>query len=262
MLPLTPPWLTKIQSGHVFHIIHDDTSQAVGNSKNLNWYQWRCIESILRHHPTAKLFVYSNTIEQSSFDVLTEVGYQVILRNYEISELIKQTPLMEFFDHLERKSSAEITLEKTMHEHGVLRLLLLYKYGGIYLAENTIVLKNIDISQSNVLSLDSEFYVNPWMLNFEKNHKFLRDALEMFPTMYNAKVKADKGKALLTKVCAIRYSEILCSIQEQIGFKSFLGSFLLQSCTASMQPMYDYSKLFTLILQLFEAFVIEKSCVQ
>ena len=204
MLPLTPPWLTKIQSGHVFHIIHDDRTQVVGNSKNLNWYQWRCIESILRHHPTAKLFVYSKTIEQASFDVLTEVGYQVILRNYEISNLIKQTPLMEFFDHLDRKSSAEITMEKTMHEQGVLSLLLLYKYGGIYLAENTIVLKNIDISQSNVLSLDSESYVNPWMLNFKRNHKFLRGALEMFPTMFNAKVKPDEGKALLTKVCAIR----------------------------------------------------------
>ena len=206
MLPLTPPWLTKIQSGHVFHIIHDDTTQVVGNSKNLNWYQWRCIESILRHHPTAKLFVYSNTIEQSSFDVLTEVGYQVILRNYEMSELIKQTPLMEFFNpDLDRQSSAEITMEKTMHEHGVLSLLLLYKYGGIYLAENTIVLKKIDISQSNVLSLDSKSYVNPWMLNFKRNHtvKFLRDALEMFPTMFNAKVKPDEGKALLTKVCAI-----------------------------------------------------------
>ena len=204
MLPLTPPWLIKIQSGHVFHIMHDDRTQAVGNSKNLNWYQWRCIESILRHHPTAKLFVYSNTIEQASFDVLTEVGYQVTLRNYEMSNLIKQTPLMEFFYHLDRKSLAEITMEKTMHEHGVLSLLLLYKYGGIYLAENTIVLKNIDISQSNVLSLDSESYVNPWMINFKRNHKFLRDALEMFPTTFNAKVKPDEGKALLTKVCAIR----------------------------------------------------------
>ena len=58
LLPLTPSWLTEVQPGHVFHVIHDDTSHVVGSSKNLNWYQWRCIESILRHHPTAKLFVY------------------------------------------------------------------------------------------------------------------------------------------------------------------------------------------------------------
>jgi hypothetical protein len=205
MLPLTPQWLTTVQPSHVFHIIHNDTKQVVGSSKDLNWHQWRCIESILRHHPTSRLFVYSNTIEQSSFDVLTEVGYQVVLRNYEVSALTAQTPLKEFFDHLDRKSSPEVTLEKTLHEHGVLRLLLLYKYGGIYLAENTIVLKNIDISQKNLLSLDSESHVNPWMLNFEKNHKFLRDALEMFPTMHGGKMKPDEGKALLTKVCVIRY---------------------------------------------------------
>ena len=108
---------------------------------------------------------------------------------------------MNFFDQLDRKSSAKSTLEKVMHRHKVLRLLLLYKYGGIYLDGNTIVLKNIDISQKNMLSLNSESYVNPWMLNFEKNHKFLPDALETFYTMYNAKLKPDEeGTALLTKV--------------------------------------------------------------
>ena len=100
-------------------------------------------------------------------------------------------------------------MKKILHEHGILRLLLLYKHGGMYLAENTIVLKAIDISQSNVLSLDSESYVNPWMLNFERNHEFLRDVLEKFLTIYSPNAKSDEGKALLTKVRIIHCLQLL-----------------------------------------------------
>ncbi len=209
MLPLTPQWLTKVQPSHVVHIIHDDTSQDVRSSGGLKWHQWRCIESILRHHPTSRLFVYSNTIQQSVFDVLTEVGYQVNLRNYKLSDLVEQTPLKEFFNQFNKTSSDEISMKKILHEHGILRLLLLYKHGGMYLAENTIVLKAIDISQSNVLSLDSESYVNPWMLNFERNHEFLRDVLEKFLTIYSPNAKSDEGKALLTKVRIIHCLQLL-----------------------------------------------------
>ena len=201
MLPLTPKWLTKARSGHDFHMIYDEVCQDGG----LSWHQMRCIESVLRHHPTSRLFIYSNTIEQSEFDVLTEVGYHVTLVNYQVSDIVQQIPLNEFFNQFAQTTNDDASVKKIMHEHGVLKLLLLYINGGVYLAENTIVLKPINFSIKNVLSLDSESNVNPWMLNFEKNHKFIFEALEMFSTMYNENMKPDNGKALLTKVCTFFY---------------------------------------------------------
>ena len=197
MLPLTPKWLTKSGLGRDFHMIYDEVCQ----DGSLSWHQMRCIESVLRHHPTSRLFIYSNTIEQSEFDVLTEIGYYVTLVNYQISDIVQKIPSTEFFKQFTQTTNDDASVKKIMHEHGVLKLLLLYINGGVYLAENTIVLKPMNISQNNVLSLDSESNVNPWMLNFEKNHKFLFEALEMFSTMYNENMKPDNGKALLTKVC-------------------------------------------------------------
>ena len=197
MLPLTPEWLTIAHRGHDFHMIYDE----VGQDGSLSWHQMRCIESVLRHHPTSRLFIYSNTIEQSEFDVLTEVGYHVTLVNYQVSDIVQQIPLNEFLNQFSQTTNDDASVKKIVREHGVLKLLLLYINGGVYLAENTIVLKPINFSQNNVFSLDSESNVNPWMLNFEKNHKFLFEALKMFSTMYNENMKPDNGKALLTKVC-------------------------------------------------------------
>ena len=198
MLPLTPKWLTNAHPGHHFHmIIYDEICQDGG----LGWHQMRCIESVLRHHPTSRLFIYSNTIEQSEFDILTEVGYDVTLVNYQLSDIVQQTPLNDFFNQFSQTTNDETSVKKIMREHGVLKLLLLYVNGGVYLEENTIIGKPIDFLQSNVLSLDSESNVNSWVLNFDKNHKFLFEALEMFSTMYDKNIKPDDGKALLTKVC-------------------------------------------------------------
>ena len=178
-------------------MIYDDVCQ----DGSLSWHEMRCIESVFRHHPTSRLFIYSNTIEQSEFDVLTEVGFHVTLVNYQVSDIVQQIPLNEFYDQFAQTTNDDASVKKIMREHGVLKLLLLYINGGVYLAENTIILKPIDFSQNNVLSLDSKSNVNPWMLNFEKNHKFIFEALEMFSTMYNENMNPDDGKALLTKVC-------------------------------------------------------------
>ena len=208
MLPLTPKWLTKAHRGHDFHMIYDDVCQ----DGSLSWYQMRYIESVLRHHPTSRLFIYSNTIEQSEFDVLTEIGYYVTLVNYQVSDIVQQIPVIEFYNQFAQTTNDDASVKKIMREHGVLKLLLLYINGGVYLAENTIVLKPIDFSQNNVLSLDSKSNVNPWMLNFEKNHKFIFEALKMFSTMYTENMNPDDGKALLTKVCTSFYFRIfVCS---------------------------------------------------
>ena len=130
MLPLTPKWLTNAHPGHHFHmIIYDEICQDGG----LGWHQMRCIESVLRHHPTS---IYSNTIEQSEFDILTEVGYDVTLVNYQVSDIVGHPDISDI-----QTTNDETSVEKIMREHGVLKL----------------------TSQSNVLSLDSESNVNSWV---------------------------------------------------------------------------------------------------
>ena len=134
---------------------------------------------------------------------------------YDVLDLVEHAPLKEFLLRFEQTSMDKMEMEKILLKHGVLKLLLLYKYGGTCLDENTIVLKVIDNPENNELSLDSKSEVNGWILHgFEKNHKFLRDVLDTFPTVYNLEMKADGGKALLTKVCFIVKSAILAHSSE------------------------------------------------
>lgn len=94
---------------------------------------------------------------------------------------MKDTPFGNF-------SNQEYIVEKNgniLKEHKMLRLLLLYRYGGAFLEDNTIVLKPFGFlarTGLNMISLDKKLNVDPWIIFFEKDHKFLHDVLENFFT--------------------------------------------------------------------------------
>lgn len=85
-IPLTPKWMMNDgQQFFIFHLILDSKMNFSGNEYDvMNWYQWRCLESILRYHRTARLYVHSNKLQQSSFNFLTEVGYEITVMKYTI----------------------------------------------------------------------------------------------------------------------------------------------------------------------------------
>ncbi|XP_046853624.1 uncharacterized protein LOC124446788 [Xenia sp. Carnegie-2017] len=200
MLPLTPKWMMNAEGqSHIFHLILN----ARGSKKRsdyyvLSWYQWRCVESVLRHHPTARLYIHSNTLEQKSFDFLTEVGYQITVKRYKIDGLIGNTPLK----NIHAPDFVSAAKSRTLKRLGVFRLLLLYQFGGTFLQDDTIVLKPFIKSLGNVnkISLDEKSNVVTWILSFEKGHTFLHDILQGFSRIYSKEMSPGERDTLISKV--------------------------------------------------------------
>ena len=202
-LPPVPPQHRKL----LFHLIFTTSNKSiislfVKHNKqrgNFNWRHMRCIEAIFYHHPTAKVVVHSNTLSQRTFDVLAEVGYSIRVQKYNLTKLITSSPAHDFIKKLENATRNSYWYS---HETDLLRLLFLYKWGGVYLDTDMILVRSLDSLEMNTIGFqDSKksLLCGAFMM-FEKGHSYLKTCLVEFAKKYNGNHWISNGPSLLTRI--------------------------------------------------------------
>ena len=206
LLPLSIPTHTA-EEQLLFHLIFttslNDTI-VLNNGKNLsgyfNWRHLRSIESIFYHHPLANVIIHSNTLQQHELDVLTEAGYSIEVKPYNLAEMVNNTPAHTFSGECIRNASMGKFWYS--HESDLLRLLVLYKFGGVYIDTDVILVRSFEDLVWNVVAWeDSEqTMLNNAVMKFEKGHMFLGLCLKEFSKNYNGSIWGANGPRLLTRV--------------------------------------------------------------
>ncbi|XP_044535232.1 lactosylceramide 4-alpha-galactosyltransferase [Gracilinanus agilis] len=79
------------------------------------------------------------------------------------------------------------------------RIAIMWKFGGIYLDTDFIVLKNLK-NLSNVLGTQSKHVLNGAFLAFEPRHEFIKLCMQDFVDHYNGWIWGHQGPQLLTRV--------------------------------------------------------------
>ena len=204
MFPLTSRWLLTGHSQLVFHLIFTP-SRSISIAKDLsvvfNLRQWRYVESIFHHHPSSKVIIYSNILQQSTFNVLTEVGYDLKVKGYNLATLARHTPL-----EMVGKEVIKLGfLDEYLHNHRsvLLRLLLLYKFGGVCLDTDIIIVRPLNELRANVLGLETAEKVT----KFEKGHPFLESCLHRFATSFAAKTRLENTSFIWGNLKALFHEE-------------------------------------------------------
>ena len=206
LLPLSVPnHATEEQL--LFHLIFT-TSQSniirLNNGKEVsgyfNWRHWRSIESVFHHHPLANIIIHSNSLLQHEFDVLTEAGYNIEVHPYNLSDLVKNTPAASF--SIDQIRTANTGKNFYSQESNLLRLLVLYKLGGVYIDTDVILVRPLEKLVWNVVAWeDSEqTSLNGAVMKFEKGNMFLQACLQEFAENYNGRVWGANGPGLITRV--------------------------------------------------------------
>lgn len=160
----------------------------------------RGLESLLYFHPRACVVVFSDSIELDFFNDFVKDGYRVAVVMPNLDELLFDTPTHIF-------ASVWLDWRKVdlyyIHYTELLRLAALYKYGGVYLDSDVIVLKPLD-SLNNSLGtespVDEELSLNGAVMAFEKNSSFILDCLTEFTATYDDTLLRWNGAELLTRV--------------------------------------------------------------
>ncbi|CAL1402407.1 unnamed protein product [Linum trigynum] len=160
----------------------------------------RGLESLLSHHRDACVLVLSETIELDFFkNSFVKDGYKIAVAMPNLDELLKDTPTYIF-------ASVWSDWRKTKfyptHYSELVRLAVLYRYGGIYLDSDIVVMNPLH-SLNDTIGMEDErtgSSLNGAVMAFRQNSRFLEECLKEFYMTYDDTKLRWNGAELLTRV--------------------------------------------------------------
>ncbi|NXP24347.1 A4GAT galactosyltransferase, partial [Scytalopus superciliaris] len=184
----------------------------VETSKQTNpGYLFSCsVESAARTHPERSVVVLLGGLENGSSSLPKHWAFSLLssfpnvqIRPLDLLELFSGTPLKKWYSwplrHLEPYLLPVLS--------DACRLVLMWKYGGIYLDTDFIVLRNLQ-NLTNALGIQDDELLNGAFLSFKPKNEFMELCMKDFVKNYNASIWGYQGPRLLTRVfkewCSIR----------------------------------------------------------
>ncbi|XP_053318067.1 lactosylceramide 4-alpha-galactosyltransferase [Spea bombifrons] len=174
-------------------------------------FQVMCaVESVSRAHPGTKVTVLMKGLSSRNLTLPRNLGFSFLgcfpdveFRPLNPEELFEETPLSAWYEASARGGRFS---DYPMFSDAC-RLAILWKYGGIYLDMDFIILKNLE-GLTNAIGTQSPYLLNGAFLAFGRRHRFMELCMEDFVRDYNAWLYGHQGPQLLTRVfkrwCAVR----------------------------------------------------------
>ena len=189
VIPMSPPEMSP-RVHFTFHFVVP--------AETLNWRQWRSIESIFYHHPTATVTVHSNELPQDMFDVLSEAGYNIKVANYDLDSLLSGSPVEDFVRELGEARRSDNWLRR---ETELLRLLILYQQGGVYMDSDVILVWPINVVTTNSMGWEDNRNntLSTAFMMFERGHSYLELCLSEFVNVYRSGYLTISASDILTR---------------------------------------------------------------
>uniref|UniRef100_A0A0V0IMF9 Putative ovule protein n=1 Tax=Solanum chacoense TaxID=4108 RepID=A0A0V0IMF9_SOLCH len=161
----------------------------------------RGLESVLNRHRDACVVVFSETIELNFFSGFVKDGFKVAVVMPNLDELLLGTPTHVFASFWYEWKQ---TRHYPFHYSELVRLAALYKYGGIYLDSDIIVLNSLS-SLNNTVAFEDDRRgktLNGAVMAFRKHSPFVMECLKEFYASYDDTQLRWNGADLLTRVAS------------------------------------------------------------
>ncbi|XP_059669807.1 uncharacterized protein LOC132315066 [Cornus florida] len=167
------------------------------------------MESLFKSHPNGCLMIISRTMDSAYgyriLEPLLDRGFRVLAVTPDLSFLFKNTPAEVWFDDIKsgNKDPGEIPLAQNLSN--LIRLAVLYKYGGVYLDTDFIVLKDFSGLRNSIGAQSVDVSGNWTRLNnavliFDKNHPLLYEFIEEFASTFDGSKWGHNGPYLVSRV--------------------------------------------------------------
>ncbi|CDY10490.1 BnaCnng03910D [Brassica napus] len=168
------------------------------------------IESVFKSHPHGCLMILSATMDSpqgyTTLKPFLDRGYKVVAVTPDLPFLLKGTTGEKWLEEIRsgKRDPGKISLAQNLSN--LMRLAYLYKYGGVYLDTDMILLKSFK-GLNNIIgaqTLDPSFTnwtrLNNAVLIFDKNHPLLLKFIEEFARTFNGNVWGYNGPYLVSRV--------------------------------------------------------------
>ncbi|KAL6587621.1 hypothetical protein OROMI_000599 [Orobanche minor] len=174
------------------------------------------VERLFKTHPYSCLIIVSDSLDsQSGFQILrpfSDKGFKITAISPDFNYLLKNTAAEAWYNQLKRGhvNPGEISLGQNLSN--LLRIGLLYRFGGIYLDTDIIILKSFGVlknaigAQANDPATGNWSRLNNAVMIFNKGHPLLHEFLQEFALTFDGNRWGHNGPYLVSRVVA-RISE-------------------------------------------------------
>ncbi|XP_062004589.1 uncharacterized protein LOC133721861 [Rosa rugosa] len=168
------------------------------------------MESVFRAHPRGCLMILSRTMDSRRgyrlLKPLQDRGFKVHAVTPDLSFLFKNTPAEAWFAEMKtgNRDPGEIPLAQNLSN--LLRLAVLYKYGGVYLDTDFIVMKSFSGLRNSIGAQSMDAVSKNWtrlnnaVLVFDMNHPLLRKFIKEFALTFDGNKWGHNGPYLVSRV--------------------------------------------------------------
>ncbi|WCJ28081.1 alpha 1 4-glycosyltransferase family protein [Euphorbia peplus] len=168
------------------------------------------METLFKVHPNGCLMILSESLDsRQGYRILKQLvnrGFKVAAVKPDLEFLFRKTPAETWFDELKsgNKDPGEIPLPQNLSN--LIRLAVLYKYGGVYLDTDFIVLKSFSGLRNSIgaqsVDADSKNWtrLNNAVLVFDKKHPLLFRFIQEFAATFDGNKWGHNGPYLVSRV--------------------------------------------------------------
>ncbi|XP_059306929.1 LOW QUALITY PROTEIN: uncharacterized protein LOC132058448 [Lycium ferocissimum] len=167
------------------------------------------LESLFKAHPKGCLIILSKTLDPPSGTMilrpLVELGYRILVVTPDLYFLFENTPAESWFVDLKNGKKDPGKLPLAQNLSNLIRLVVLYKYGGVYLDTDFIILKDFSRLRNSIgaQSMDANgnwTRLNNALLIFDKSHPLVYKFMEEFALNFDGNRWGQNGPYLVSRV--------------------------------------------------------------
>ncbi|XP_062145542.1 uncharacterized protein LOC133852864 [Alnus glutinosa] len=172
--------------------------------------EFLAMESLFKAHPRGCLMILSRSMDSRRgnriLKPLHDRGFKVNAVTPDLPFLFKNTPAKAWFNEMKRgkKDPGEIPLAQNLSN--LLRLAVLYKYGGVYMDTDFILLKPLSGMRNSIGAQSMDMESKSWtrlnnaVLVFDMNHPLLLRFMEEFARTFDGNKWGHNGPYLVSRV--------------------------------------------------------------
>ncbi|KAL8526704.1 hypothetical protein ACS0TY_015778 [Phlomoides rotata] len=169
------------------------------------------LESLFQTNPSSCLIILSKSMDSDKgFKILaplTSRGFRVRAMSPDLWYLLRNTPTERWFDEIKNGSRSWGEIPPAQNLSNLIRLAVLFKYGGVYLDTDFIILKDFSGLRNSIgaQSVDSNgnwTRLNNAVLVFDKNHPLVYSFLDEFASTFDGNKWGHNGPYLVSRVVA------------------------------------------------------------
>ncbi|XP_062094249.1 uncharacterized protein LOC133800310 [Humulus lupulus] len=168
------------------------------------------LETLFKAHPKACLVIASPSLDSvKGYRILKPLfdrGLRILAAEPDLPFLVKNTPVEAWLEQMKTGTKDPGSIPLSQNLSNLMRLVMLYKYGGVYLDTDVVVLRDFTelrnaIGAQSVDAVSKEWTrLNGAVMVFDVNHPLLVDFMKEFASSFDGNRWGHNGPYLVSRV--------------------------------------------------------------